>query len=60
VRQTIDELRLKLHLLGMNARDELAQIQREADTLGKEASRLTREGYQQLLHRLRRLAAPLD
>jgi hypothetical protein len=60
VRQGIDELRVKLHLLGMDARDELAQIQRDADGLRKEAARLTREGYRQLLERLRRLAAPLD
>jgi len=39
VATTMDELRLKLHLLGMETRDDLAELQREMDKLAHETVR---------------------
>jgi hypothetical protein len=56
----VGELRLKLHLLGLEARDELAEIHAELDKLAHESADAARNRYRALLARLRRLAAPLD
>jgi hypothetical protein len=56
----VGELRLKLHLLGLEARDELAEIHAELDKLAHESADAARHRYRTLLARLRRLTAPLD
>jgi hypothetical protein len=50
------EVRLKLHLLGMDARDAIHDFGRELETIGHKSADASRIGYRKMLHRLRQLA----
>jgi hemerythrin superfamily protein len=52
----LDEVRLKLHLLGMDAQDAYRDLRLEAEKLGHKTAHASQEGYQRLLTRLRSLA----
>jgi hypothetical protein len=60
VSRRLDEMRVQLHLLRLDVRDEVAEIHREADKLGREAAHTARQSYEHLLDRLRQIAAPPD
>jgi iron-sulfur cluster repair protein YtfE (RIC family) len=52
----LDEVRLKLHLLGMDAKDAYRDLRLEAEKLGHQTAHASREGYEKLLTRLRSIA----
>ena len=50
-----DEVRVKLHLLGMDAKDAFAKIEKEADQLGRELDHSAHEALGALVARLEKL-----
>lgn len=55
----LDELRVKMHLAGMDTRDAFHKISHDAQKLGREAGHASHEAAAKLLERLRSLAATI-
>jgi hemerythrin-like domain-containing protein len=53
------EVRLKLHLLGMDAKDAYRSLWLEGEKLGHKTAHASREGYERLLTRLRSIAGSI-
>ena len=51
----LEELRVKAHLLGMEAHDEFEKLGREIRTLGAKVNRTTKQAAKDLLARLREI-----
>ncbi len=47
-----DELKLKAHLLGMDARDSIVEIEKSAESLGRKLDNATHEAFGKLIERL--------
>lgn len=51
----LEELRVKAHLLGMEAHDEFEKLRREIKTLGGKVNRTTKQAAKDLMARLREI-----
>jgi hemerythrin superfamily protein len=56
----LDEVKLKLHLLGMDARDAYQDLRREAEKLGHKTAHASRESYAKVVAGLRELTRSLS